>query len=579
MHADRVASSGAPQRAGLVLTALILGAAVANLNLAVANVALPSIGKAFDSSQTSLNLIAVGYSLGLAASVLYLGAIGDRYGRKLMLVLGITLSDPGVSVGGVRPQRHGADLRPHLRWDLRGHGLPDDAGIGRGPVVRSGTDQDDRALVGARRRDLVVGAADVRLPARALLVGLGLPGDAAVGARRAGDGRGLRAGPRQRGHRPGRQPGRCPVGADDRCAGDRHQLRRRTRFEDVADRHGRHRVGRRRCLLPAAAADSQSALRPRRRGASDLLGRRARRHHRLRLADGCDVHRPAVPAERARLLDPRGGDIDHSCGADDGADRPALRHARRIAWCSFHIARRLRVRVPRLPHDAPPLEGGQCLLAGCPRVRAGRHRCRVRGNPGLALAHRGGTGPSRRHGVGDRRSAAGPGRCRDAEHLRCPAGRRLRLGVHLGDRQLVRCQQGVGQHRGSADQVVRQRQLPSHSRTRSTPARSRPRRRSPSSPATSGPTPPASWRCSSAPRWWRPCFRARIASRSCSRRTTRRTWPPRARRVSTEAQSRRPGAREEVERPPGTGRRRAPASRRGPSATLHHRPPPTAVLP
>ena len=76
MHADRDASSGAPQRAGLVLTALILGAAVANLNLAVANVALPWIGKAFDSSQTSLNLIAVGYSLGLAASVLYLGAIG-----------------------------------------------------------------------------------------------------------------------------------------------------------------------------------------------------------------------------------------------------------------------------------------------------------------------------------------------------------------------------------------------------------------------------------------------------------------------------------------------------------------------
>ena len=68
-----------------MLVALILVAAVANLNLAVANVALPDIGKAFDSSQTTLNLIAVGYSLGLAASVLYLGAIGDRYGRKLML--------------------------------------------------------------------------------------------------------------------------------------------------------------------------------------------------------------------------------------------------------------------------------------------------------------------------------------------------------------------------------------------------------------------------------------------------------------------------------------------------------------
>ena len=39
--------------------------------LSVANVALPTIGKEFDSSQTTLNLIAVGYSLGLAASVLY----------------------------------------------------------------------------------------------------------------------------------------------------------------------------------------------------------------------------------------------------------------------------------------------------------------------------------------------------------------------------------------------------------------------------------------------------------------------------------------------------------------------------
>lgn len=73
---------GAPARSGLVLIALILVAAVANLNLSVANVALPSIGEAFDAGQVSLNLIAVGYSLGLAASVLYLGALGDRYGRS-----------------------------------------------------------------------------------------------------------------------------------------------------------------------------------------------------------------------------------------------------------------------------------------------------------------------------------------------------------------------------------------------------------------------------------------------------------------------------------------------------------------
>jgi MFS family permease len=78
----------------MVLLSLILVAAVANLNLAVANVALPSIAAAFDASQTSLNLIAVGFSLGLAASVLYFGAIGDRHGRKLMLIAGTALAIP-----------------------------------------------------------------------------------------------------------------------------------------------------------------------------------------------------------------------------------------------------------------------------------------------------------------------------------------------------------------------------------------------------------------------------------------------------------------------------------------------------
>src|SRR3954469_13239392 len=94
---------GAPARARLVLLALILVAAVANLNLAVANVALPDIGKAFDTSQTTLNLIAVGYSLGLAASVLYFGAIGDRYGRKLMLLVGTALAIPASLVATWAP--------------------------------------------------------------------------------------------------------------------------------------------------------------------------------------------------------------------------------------------------------------------------------------------------------------------------------------------------------------------------------------------------------------------------------------------------------------------------------------------
>jgi MFS transporter, DHA2 family, multidrug resistance protein len=95
--------SSSPKRAGLVLAALILVAAVANLNLAVANVALPDIGKAFNAGQTSLNLVAVGYSLGLATSVLYLGALGDRHGRKMMLLLGMALSIPQALIAAFAP--------------------------------------------------------------------------------------------------------------------------------------------------------------------------------------------------------------------------------------------------------------------------------------------------------------------------------------------------------------------------------------------------------------------------------------------------------------------------------------------
>ena len=93
----------APERAGLVLVTLILVATVANLNLAVANVALPDIGAAFDASQTQLNLVAIGYSLGLAASVLYLGALGDRHGRKMMLLLGVGLSIPACLLAAFAP--------------------------------------------------------------------------------------------------------------------------------------------------------------------------------------------------------------------------------------------------------------------------------------------------------------------------------------------------------------------------------------------------------------------------------------------------------------------------------------------
>ena len=101
--ANDPAVNGVPARAGIVLATLIGVATVANLNLAVANVALPDIGRHFDASQTAINAVAVGFSLGLAATVLWLGALGDRYGRKAMLLLGMGLSVPACLLAGFAP--------------------------------------------------------------------------------------------------------------------------------------------------------------------------------------------------------------------------------------------------------------------------------------------------------------------------------------------------------------------------------------------------------------------------------------------------------------------------------------------
>jgi MFS family permease len=95
--------STSPKNAALVLTALILGAGVANMNLAVANVGLPDIGRDLGASQAGLNIVAVGFSLGLAATVLYLGALGDRYGRKAMLLLGLIIGVPAAFMSAVSP--------------------------------------------------------------------------------------------------------------------------------------------------------------------------------------------------------------------------------------------------------------------------------------------------------------------------------------------------------------------------------------------------------------------------------------------------------------------------------------------
>jgi len=116
------------QEGGAVSTAGVEGGAPARgqlvLNLSVANVALPDIAKDFDASQTQLNLVAVGYSLGLAATVLYLGALGDRYGRKRMLIFGTALAIPASLLAAYAPSIEVLIIARHLGGIAAGMAYP-----------------------------------------------------------------------------------------------------------------------------------------------------------------------------------------------------------------------------------------------------------------------------------------------------------------------------------------------------------------------------------------------------------------------------------------------------------------------
>ena len=265
----------APDRAGLVLLALILVAGVANLNLSVANVALPDIGKHFDSSQTTLDLIAVGYSLGLAASVLYLGALGDRYGRKLMLLLGLALSVPACLLAAFAwsdDVLFGARVLGGLS---AGMAYPTTlaliAALWSGPG-RTKSIALWSALGGAIASlgPLVAGAL-----LESLRLGLGVPDHAAAGRRRVPDGAQARPGARQRDDRAGRQPRRHPVGRAGRGADPLDQLRagpgQGHRWRSGLAAIARGRADR---LPDPPAARAQPAVRPARRRRAGSSGSR-----------------------------------------------------------------------------------------------------------------------------------------------------------------------------------------------------------------------------------------------------------------------------------------------------------------
>jgi EmrB/QacA subfamily drug resistance transporter len=72
-----------------VLLATVLGSAIASIDATVVGIALPAIGHDFHASLPSLQWVVTGYTLTLAGLLLLSGALGDRYGRKKVFLIGV----------------------------------------------------------------------------------------------------------------------------------------------------------------------------------------------------------------------------------------------------------------------------------------------------------------------------------------------------------------------------------------------------------------------------------------------------------------------------------------------------------
>lgn len=87
-----------PFRPGAVTTVVCLALGTVVAAVSSLNVALPGIARATHASQTELAWVIDAYSLVFASLLLPAGAIGDRYGRRMALIIGLVIFGTGSAV-------------------------------------------------------------------------------------------------------------------------------------------------------------------------------------------------------------------------------------------------------------------------------------------------------------------------------------------------------------------------------------------------------------------------------------------------------------------------------------------------
>ena len=84
----------------MILAALLLAAFLINLDTTLVNVALPAMVRELHATTTQLQWVVDAYNLVFAALLLTFGSLSDRFGRKGMLLAGLTVFGTASLAGG-----------------------------------------------------------------------------------------------------------------------------------------------------------------------------------------------------------------------------------------------------------------------------------------------------------------------------------------------------------------------------------------------------------------------------------------------------------------------------------------------
>src|SRR3954462_3986919 len=88
-------------RKPVILIALLLAAFVINLDTTIVTVALPTLVRALHASNSQLEWVVDAFNLLFGASVLVAGSISDRFGRRGMLLAGLSIFGAASLAGGL----------------------------------------------------------------------------------------------------------------------------------------------------------------------------------------------------------------------------------------------------------------------------------------------------------------------------------------------------------------------------------------------------------------------------------------------------------------------------------------------